>query len=194
MTATTDGIHWLGHDSFRIDGPVTVYVDPWQLPKGSPPADVILVTHDHFDHLSADDIKLLAKADTVVVGPESVTSQVTGVKTVTVKVGDTVTVQGVTVTAVAAYNTNKFREPGKVFHPQESGYVGYVIEADGRTVFVALARRGERKSFSARDEFRLTLGNAGAVRVTVDGRALEPLGRAGQVVKDLRLPGPAARG
>lgn len=68
------------------------------------------------------------------------------------------------------------------------------IEADGRTVFVALARRGERKSFSAREEFRLTLGNAGAVRVTVDGRALEPLGRAGQVVKDLRLPGPAARG
>lgn len=68
------------------------------------------------------------------------------------------------------------------------------IEADGRTVFVALARRGERKSFSAREEFRLTLGNAGAVRVTVDGRALEPLGRAGQVVKDLRLPAPAARG
>jgi cytoskeleton protein RodZ len=68
------------------------------------------------------------------------------------------------------------------------------IEADGRTVFSALARRGERKSFSAREEFRLTLGNAGAVRVTVDGRALEPLGRAGQVVKDLRLPGPAARG
>jgi len=68
------------------------------------------------------------------------------------------------------------------------------IEADGRTVFVALAKRGDRKSFSAREEFRLTLGNAGAVRVTVDGRALEPLGRAGQVVKDLRLPGPAARG
>jgi len=68
------------------------------------------------------------------------------------------------------------------------------IEADGRTVFVALAKAGERKSFKAREEFRLTLGNAGAVRVTVDGRALEPLGRAGQVVKDLRLPSPAARG
>ena len=68
------------------------------------------------------------------------------------------------------------------------------IEADGRTVFVALVRRGERKSFSAREEFRLTLGNAAAVRVTVDGRALEPLGREGQVVKDLRLPAPAARG
>jgi cytoskeleton protein RodZ len=68
------------------------------------------------------------------------------------------------------------------------------IEADGRTVFVALAKRGERKSFSAREEFRLTLGNAGAVRVTVDGRALEPLGREGQVVKDLRLPAPSARG
>jgi hypothetical protein len=68
------------------------------------------------------------------------------------------------------------------------------LEADGRTVFVALAKAGERKSFTAREGFVLTLGNAGAVRVTVDGRALEPLGRAGQVVKDLRLPGAASRG
>ena len=68
------------------------------------------------------------------------------------------------------------------------------LDADGRTVFSGLLRRGERKTFEARQGFRITLGNAGAVRVTVDGRALARLGQSGEVVRDLRLPGPSARG
>jgi len=66
------------------------------------------------------------------------------------------------------------------------------LEADGRTVLSGLMRRGESRRFEARDGFRLTLGNAGAVRVTIDGRSLDRLGGAGQVVRDLELP--AARG
>jgi cytoskeleton protein RodZ len=68
------------------------------------------------------------------------------------------------------------------------------LDADGRTVFSGLLRRGERKTFEAREGFRITLGNAGAVRVTVDGRALARLGQSGEVVRDFRLPGPSARG
>ena len=68
------------------------------------------------------------------------------------------------------------------------------LDADGRTVFSGLLRRGERKTFEARGGFRITLGNAGAVRVTVDGRALARLGQSGEVVRDLLLPGPSARG
>lgn len=62
------------------------------------------------------------------------------------------------------------------------------VSADGRTIFSGLVRRGLRREFQAREGFRLSLGNAGGVRVTVDGRALEPLGQAGQVVRDLPLP------
>jgi L-ascorbate metabolism protein UlaG (beta-lactamase superfamily) len=137
MTATTEGIHWLGHDSFRIDGSVTVYVDPWKLGRGMAPADIILITHDHYDHLSAPDIKQLAGPDTVLVGPAAVTSQVRGVETVTIAAGATETVRGVTVRAVPAYNTNKFKAPGQVFHPREAGHVGYVIELDGRRIYHA---------------------------------------------------------
>jgi cytoskeleton protein RodZ len=68
------------------------------------------------------------------------------------------------------------------------------LDADGRTVFKGVLKRGERKSFEASRDFRLTLGNAGAVRVTVDGRALARLGQSGEVVRDLRLPSPPARG
>ena len=63
------------------------------------------------------------------------------------------------------------------------------VSADGTTVFSGLIKRGESRRFEAREGFRLTLGNAGGVRVTVDGRALEPLGAAGQVVRNLAVPG-----
>ena len=68
------------------------------------------------------------------------------------------------------------------------------LDADGETVLQGLVRRGELRRFQARDGFRLTLGNAGGVRVSLDGRALDPLGRAGQVVRDVKLPTSSARG
>lgn len=64
------------------------------------------------------------------------------------------------------------------------------VSADGAPVFSGLIRRGSRHQFEAREGFRLTLGNAGGVRITVDGRAMEPLGTAGQVVRDMAVPGP----
>ncbi len=131
-----ENIAWLGHDSFRLEGSRTVYIDPWKLPNGAPPADVVLVTHDHHDHLDKRDIAKVSKPGTVVVGPREVTSQLSG-DTRTIAAGQTMEVNGVTVAAVPAYNTDKFREPGQVFHPQADGKVGFVVELDGRTVYHA---------------------------------------------------------
>ena len=74
-------ISWLGHDSFRIGGQPTIYFDPWKL-KSFPPADIILISHDHFDHFSKDDVAKLCKADTVVVTTPVVAEQLTGGKAV----------------------------------------------------------------------------------------------------------------
>lgn len=68
------------------------------------------------------------------------------------------------------------------------------IDADGHTVLNGLVRRGETRKLEAREGFRVTLGNAGGVRVSVDGRALDRLGGAGEVVRDLPLPLASARG
>ena len=68
------------------------------------------------------------------------------------------------------------------------------LDTDEGTVFSGLIRRGEVKRFESRGGFRITLGNAGGVRATVNGQAVQPLGRAGQVVRDLPIPPPAARG
>jgi L-ascorbate metabolism protein UlaG (beta-lactamase superfamily) len=126
-----ENIHWLGHDSFRLDGTTTVYIDPWKLPAGLPPAGLVLVTHEHFDHLSLPDIGALAGPDTVVVGPASVTAQLADRETVTVAPGDSVEARGVGIEAVPAYNLDKFRAPGQPYHPKEAGHVGYVIALDG---------------------------------------------------------------
>lgn len=114
---------WLGHASVVVQGGKTVYVNPWEV-SATAPADVILVTHDHYDHLSPPDIEKLARKDTAIVAPQSCAAKLGRTITV-VEPGSRVTVNGVNVEAVAAYN------PKKQFHPKQAGYVGYVFTVDG---------------------------------------------------------------
>jgi len=120
-----DKVHWLGHASFRIDGEnATVYIDPWKLGAKPPEADLVLITHGHYDHFSADDIAKVAGSHTMLVGPADVTAQYKGAS-VTIKPGESKTVGGVHIEAVAAYNV------GKKFHPKANDWLGYVVTVDG---------------------------------------------------------------
>jgi L-ascorbate metabolism protein UlaG (beta-lactamase superfamily) len=130
-------VHWLGHDTFRIDGSSTIYVDPWKLGAGQPPAHGILVTHDHYDHFSPDDIAKVAGPATVVVGPSHVTAKIRDRLTLTIHYGETLDVGTAKVTAVPAYNVNKFKKPGVVYHPRDEGHVGYIIDMDGVRIYHA---------------------------------------------------------
>jgi L-ascorbate metabolism protein UlaG (beta-lactamase superfamily) len=114
---------WLGHASVMVKGSRTVYVDPWEV-SAVEPADVILITHDHFDHLSLPDIAKLAGPRTALVATAACKAKLDRPLTV-VEPGSKVTVNGVEVEAVAAYN------PAKQFHPQSAGNVGYLFTVDG---------------------------------------------------------------
>jgi L-ascorbate metabolism protein UlaG (beta-lactamase superfamily) len=129
-------IHWLGHDTFRMDGLPIIYFDPYQLGKGNPKADVIFITHDHSDHCSPGDVAKIQKDDTTIVTVAAAAAKLKG-DIRTVKPGDKVTVKGIEVEAVPAYNVNKFRSPGVPFHPKESGYVGFVVTLDGQRIYHA---------------------------------------------------------
>ncbi len=128
-------ISWLGHDAFRISGPPTIYIDPWKL-KSASPADVILISHEHFDHFSREDVEKIRKADTVVVTTPEVAKQLSG-DVRAVKPGDKLSVKGIEIEAVPAYNVNKFRAPGEPFHPKQDNKLGFVITVDGVRIYHA---------------------------------------------------------
>ena len=132
-----ENIHWLGHDSFRIDGSeAVVYIDPWQLGEVPKPADLILITHDHGDHCSPDDVARIQGRETVIVTIQDAADQLKGEIEV-VKPGDSLSAKGIKIEAVPAYNVNKFRSPGVPFHPKEKGGVGYILTIDGQRVYHA---------------------------------------------------------
>lgn len=128
-------LHWLGHDSFRLDGPPTIYFDPWKLPAGSPVADVILVSHDHYDHLSVDDVARVTGPKTAVIANPSAAAQLKNARVI--RAGETITVGEVTVEAVAAYNLTKFRSPGNPFHPRQALHNGYIVTVGGERLYHA---------------------------------------------------------
>ena len=122
-------IVWLGHDGFRIDASKTVYIDPYQIEEG-PRADLILITHEHFDHCSPDDVAKIQQSGSVIVTEKDSAAKLSGDVRV-VNVGEKLSVDDITVEAVAAYNTNKD------FHPKSKGWLGFIVEIDGVKVYHA---------------------------------------------------------
>ncbi len=127
-----ENIHWLGHDSFRIeDQGKILYIDPWKLSSDAPKADYIFVTHSHYDHFSHPDIEKIKKVDTRIVGPADVTSKIKG-ETLTLEPNQIVQLDLIEVEAIPAYNTNK------TFHPKENKWLGFVIKlSDGTKIYHA---------------------------------------------------------
>lgn len=130
-----DRLYWLGHDSFRLAGPPVIYFDPVDL-KGQPlPADLVLVTHEHGDHCSPEDVAKISGPETVVLAGGRAAERLPGARAV--KPGERLAVAGVEVETVRAYNVNKFRQPGVPFHPREADHVGYVVTVGGVRLYFA---------------------------------------------------------
>ncbi len=128
-------LHWLGHDSFRLDGPPIIYFDPWKLQGELPTADLVLVSHHHHDHCSPDDVRQISGPQTVIVASHLAAKELHGAKVM--RPGDKLSVAGVEIEAVPAYNVNKFRAPGKPFHPRDEQHVGYIATVQGVRVYFA---------------------------------------------------------
>ena len=129
----------IAHDTFRIAGSQVIYIDPFQVPK-SDEADIVLLTHEHFDHLSLDDLKKVIFPGTTIVASPLCKDGLKGVKVKAIHYvdpGGKHAVGQVEIDGVPAYNVNKFREPGKAFHPQGEKRLGFVIKMDGTSVYHA---------------------------------------------------------
>jgi len=129
IDAMKQKIAWLGHDAFRIDAAKTIYIDPYEIQDGKA-ADIILITHEHFDHCAPEDVAKIQKDATIIVTEKDSASKLSGDVRV-VKPGETLTIDGVKIEAVPAYNTNK------QFHPKENGWLGFIVEMEGVRIYHA---------------------------------------------------------
>ena len=126
-----ENIVFIGHATFKIEGSKVVYTDPFKI-KNQDKADIILITHSHFDHCSPDDItKLLGDNTTAVCSKdcveklEKIVPHVIGLEPY-----DEANVQGVHIKAVPAYNINK------EFHPRTNKWNGYIFTLDGTSYYL----------------------------------------------------------
>jgi L-ascorbate metabolism protein UlaG (beta-lactamase superfamily) len=128
-----DRFTWFKQSAYlwRGDG-LTVYIDPWGVTTPDP-ADVVVITHAHFDHFDLDDIEKIKTPDTMFVAPPDVAKELSGNVTV-VRPGDSLQAGGVKGRVVPAYNTVEERLES---HPQANGWVGYVLTLGDHTYYHA---------------------------------------------------------
>ncbi|MDE1762485.1 MAG: MBL fold metallo-hydrolase [Candidatus Micrarchaeota archaeon] len=128
-----DFLHWLGHASFKIKSEgIVAYIDPFRLKGKMEHADIVFITHPHFDHLHEESIGLIADGKTHFVSPADKEGKLRGRNVTIVRPGDSGEVLGIKFEAVHAYNTH----PDKLnFHPKGNSWVGYIITVNGKRIY-----------------------------------------------------------
>lgn len=110
------------------------YIDPYLIEKDINDADYIFITHDHYDHLSNDDIKKVIKEDTILIVPESCYDKFLQLgypnEIVKVKPNSKYVVEDLSFATIPAYNMNK------LYHLESQGWVGYLIDIDNKKYFI----------------------------------------------------------
>lgn len=139
LDANLQNVRVLIHSSIRIESEngTVLYSDPYDLVDETHDADVVFITHGHYDHLSPEDYARVAKPETVVVAPAVLESEVAALSAGSVMLlnaGDTTEVRGIKVEAVPAYNIQPERLQ---FHPKENKWLGYILTIDGATYYIA---------------------------------------------------------
>lgn len=138
-TISLDNVRVLAHSAIRIESEsgTVLYFDPFELTEAPHDADVVFITHTHYDHLSPEDAAKVMNERTVVVSPASAAQDCEALgarQVVALAPGDAAEVQGIPISAVAAYNV----EPERLnFHPKANAWVGYVVTVDGVRYYVS---------------------------------------------------------
>ena len=128
-------INWLGHSGFLIKNSKVIYVDPYNIKANSEKADLILITHSHYDHCSVADMNKIIKEGTKIVIPADCQSKITRfdmpIRIEVIEPGQQLTFGDIKISTLAAYNGDK------PFHSKDECWVGYLIETDGVLIYHA---------------------------------------------------------
>jgi len=128
-------IKWLGHAGFMIKSSKVIYIDPYNIDETNEKADLILITHSHYDHCSFSDIKKIIKKGTKIILPADCQSKITRsdipIKIEIIEPGQDICFGNIGISAIASYNIDKH------FHPKDEGWIGYLVKMNGVVVYHA---------------------------------------------------------
>ena len=131
-------IRWHGHDTFSVESDVRIFFDPYKLSKQSE-ADLILISHDHFDHLSLEDLQKISTIKTTIVAAKECVNKITGIafkEKMGIAPGEEKTVNGIRIRAISAYNIDKINhDTKKPFHPKEDNKIGFLVNINGTVIY-----------------------------------------------------------
>jgi len=131
-------IRWHGHDTFSVESDVRIFFDPYKLSKQSE-ADLILISHDHFDHLSLEDLQKISTIKTTIVAAKECVNKITGIafkEKIGIAPGEEKTVNGMRIRAISAYNIDKINhDTKKPFHPKEDNKIGFLVNINGTVIY-----------------------------------------------------------
>lgn len=129
-----ENIEVLCHSSIKLNKEKVIYFDPFEIENEYNDADIIFITHSHYDHYSEKDIKKIKKEDTIIVVPEDLKTTVNDFEEkniITVKPNQKYSIEDIEFETIPAYNTNK------KFHPKENGWVGYILNIQNTRYYIA---------------------------------------------------------
>ncbi|VVB82586.1 Beta-lactamase superfamily domain protein [uncultured archaeon] len=128
-------LKWLGHSGFLIKNHKAIYIDPYNIKENSEKADIILITHSHYDHCSVADIKNIIKDKTKIILTADSQSKITRfsvpIDIQIVEPNQELTFGEIKISTLPAYNIDK------TFHPKEEGWVGFLIKINGVLIYHA---------------------------------------------------------
>ena len=148
-------ISWLGHDGFKIKNGKTVYVDPYEI-KGGEKADILLISHDHSDHCSPEDVEKIVSENTTIITTAESKRKLAKTKAKEIRVtkpGEKITIDAISIETVPAYNVNKFRSPGVPFHPKQNSMLGFIITVNNVRIYHA----GDTDSIPEMERFNVDI-------------------------------------
>ena len=131
-----DSVEVLIHSSIKLKKDLVIYFDPYKINQDYNDADIVFITHSHYDHYSEDDLKKVIKDNTIIIIPNDLEEKVIKLgfdkeHILVVKPNEEYNTLGINFKTIPAYNINKN------FHPRENNWVGYLINIDNITYYIA---------------------------------------------------------